>query len=121
MSVHIYVGNLGATTNEDSVRRAFVAARCAVRSVVILRSPQTDRSRGFGFVEFASEEDAQAATREMDGVEIEGRPIKVGPSRTRPAARGPGTSFHSYSGLGGRAPGGPRRPGGGGGAKRKRR
>jgi len=121
MSIHVYVGNLGAATTEDKLREAFAAARCPVKSVVILRSPQNDRSRGFGFVELGSEEEALAATHAMNGVEIEGRPLKVGPARERAPTRSQGSTFQSYSGLGGRSPGGPRRPGGGGGAKRKRR
>lgn len=121
MSIFVYVGNLGTATSESMVKAAFAAAGSTVKSVVILRSPQNDRSRGFGFVELGSQEEAEAATRTMNGVEIEGRPIKVGQARERVPARGPGTSFQSYSGLGGRTSSGPRRPGGGGAAKRKRR
>ena len=120
MGIYVYVGNLDLSTTEEMVRAAFVTAGSPVKSVVILRSPQNDRSRGFGFVELGSEEEAQAATRAVNGVEIAGRPIKVSPARERAAIRAPGTSFQSYSGLGGRGPGGPRRPGGGG-ARNKRR
>lgn len=121
MGIYIYVGNLGTATTENMVRVAFTAAGREVKSVVILRSPQNDRSRGFGFVELGSEEEAIAATQAMNGVEIEGKPIKVGPARERVSARAQGSTFQSYSGLGGRTFGGPRRPGGSGGAKRKRR
>ena len=100
------------------VREAFSAAGSRAKSVVILRSPRNDRSRGFGFVELESEEEALAATRTMNGVEIEGRPMKVGPSRERVPDRSLGTGFQSYSGFGGRGTGGPRRPSG---AKRKHR
>jgi RNA recognition motif-containing protein len=117
MGIYLYVGNLGALTTESMVRDAFTAAGSRTKSVVILRSPQNDRSRGFGFVELDSEDEAQAATRTMNGVEIEGKPIKVGPARER-IDRSQRTSFQSYSGLGGRGTGGPRKPAG---AKRKRR
>jgi RNA recognition motif-containing protein len=120
MGIFVYVGNLGSSTTENMVRAAFTAAGSPVKSVVILRSPQTDRSRGFGFVELDSEDEALAATRALNGVEIEGKPLKVGPARERVPARAQGSSFQSYSGLGGRTSGGPRKPGGGG-AKRKRR
>jgi len=119
MGNFVYVGNLGSSTTETMLRAAFTAAGSPVKSVVILRSPQTDRSRGFGFVELESEDQALAATRAMNGVEIEGKPMKVGPARERAPVNVPGTSFQSYSGLGGR-PFGSRKPGGGG-AKRKRR
>jgi RNA recognition motif-containing protein len=118
MGIYVYVGNLGALTTEKMVREAFTTGGSRIKSVVILRSPQNDRSRGFGFVEVDSEDEAQAAARTMNGVEIEGRPIKVGPARERAPDRSERTSFQSYSGLGGRGTGGPRRPGG---AKRKRR
>jgi len=119
MGIYVYVGNLDLSTTEDMVRAAFTTGGSPVKSVVILRSPQNDRSRGFGFVELGTEEEAQAATRTMNGVEIGGRPIKVSPSRERAPVRSQATSFQSYSGLGGRGPGGPRRPGGG--ARNKRR
>jgi RNA recognition motif-containing protein len=118
MGSYVYVGNLDLSTTEDMVRAAFSSAGSRIKSVVILRSPQNDRSRGFGFVELGSEDEALEATRTMNGVEIAGRPIKVGPARERASVRSPGTSFQSYSGLGGRGPGGPRRPGG---SKNKRR
>ena len=118
MGIYVYVGNLDLSTTEDVLRAAFVAAGSPVKSVVILRSPQNDRSRGFGFVELGSEEEALAVTRTMNGVEVGGRPIKVSASRERPPVRGPGTTFQSYSGLGGRGPGGPRRSTG---TKRKHR
>ncbi len=121
MGTFVYVGNLGSSTTENMVRAAFTAAGSPVKSVVILRSPQTDRSRGFGFVELGSDDEALAATRTLNGVEIEGKPLKVGPARERIPARMQGSSFQSYSGLGGRTFGGPRRPGGGSGTKRKRR
>jgi len=119
MGTFVYVGNLDFSTTEDQVRAAFTSAGTPIRSVVILRSPQNGRSRGFGFVELGSEDEAAVATRSVNGVEIGGRPMKVGPTRERAPVRGPGTSFQSYSGLG-RSPGGPRRPGGGG-ARNKRK
>ena len=116
MGIYLYVGNLGAQTTESMVRLAFADAGCAVKSVAIMRSPQNDRPRGFGFVELETEDEAAAATSKMNGVEIEGRPIKVGAARERAPDRSLRTSFQSYSGLGGQ--GRPRKPGG---AKRKHR
>jgi RNA recognition motif-containing protein len=120
MGSYVYVGNLDFATTEEMVRAAFEAGGVRIKSVVILRSPQNDRSRGFGFVELGSEEEALAATRTMNGADIAGRPIKVGAARERMPARSPGTSFQSYSGLGGRSPGGPRRTGGAGSRNKRR-
>jgi RNA recognition motif-containing protein len=117
MGTYLYVGNLGAETTESMVRGAFTAAGCSVKSVVILRSPQNDRSRGFGFVELGTEEEALAATQTMNGVDIGGKPIKVGAAKERAPERGLRTSFQSYGGLGSRPSGGSRRPGG---SKRRR-
>jgi len=116
MGFFVYVGNLGALTTESMVRGVFTDAGCSIKSVVILRNPQNDRSRGFGFVELGTEDEALGATRTMNGVEIEGRPIKVGARRERAPERRDRRDFESYSGLGGS--GRPRKPGG---AKRKSR
>jgi len=114
MGTFVYVGNLGATTTESMVRDAFATAGTKIKSIVILRNPQNDRSRGFGFVEVGSDDEATAAAATMNGVEIAGQPLKVGPARERAPLRT--GNFQSFSGLGGRT-GGPRRSGG---AKRKR-
>ena len=112
MGICVYVGNLDALTTEGALRAAFTAAGSRIKSVVILRNPQNDRSRGFGFVELDSEEEALSATRAMNGVEIEGRPIKVSSARDRVPEPSQRAGFQSYGS------GGPRRPAGG---KRKRR
>lgn len=120
MGIHVYVGNLARTTNEEGLRQAFVAGGTVVKNVVILRSPQNDRSRGFGFVEVGTEEEAAATIAKMNGAQLEGQALKVSRSTERPMrSRGDGRSFESYSGLGGRTPGGTRRPSSG--SKRKSR
>ena len=58
MGIYVYVGNLDLATTEDELRAAFTAAGSSVKSIVILRSPQNDRSRGFGFVELGTEDEA---------------------------------------------------------------
>jgi RNA recognition motif-containing protein len=116
MSTSVYVGNLAPTTAEDMLRSAFAGAGFTAKGVLIMRSPHNGRSRGFGFVELASLEEAEAAIEAMKQETIEGRSLKLGMARERPPARADGHSFQSYSGLGGRT--GPRRPGG---ARRKTR
>lgn len=118
MDTDVYVGNLGATTTEDVLRAAFSAAGGVVKKVVIMRTPQNGRSRGFGFVRFASEEEAAAAIRTMNGVDVEGRQIKVSDARVRVrTGPGDGRRLDEEGGFGG-GRSGPRRPAGG--ARRRR-
>lgn len=117
MGSFVYVGNLASSTTEDGVRKAFSAAGKTVKSVVIMRSTQNERSRGFGFVEFGTEEEVADAIASLNGVEVDGQKVAVDKVREAPR-RNDGRSFESYSGLGGRGPGGPRRTGG---ARRKTR
>ena len=102
--MNIYVGNLSTDTSEDDLRQAF-AAFGDVASVRIIRDGATGESRGFGFVEMPSEEQAKAAVQEMSGKEFKGNALTVEPGRAR-----------AVSGGGGRPPRGqgPRRSGGGG-------
>jgi len=117
--MNIYVGNLTPDTTEDELRQAF-AAYGDVSSVKIIRDGATGESRGFGFVEMASEEQGQAAINEMNGKELKGNALHVEPGRARPPAPGgggggrrPGGRGERPRGGGGGRPGG--RPGGGGG------
>jgi hypothetical protein len=113
MGTKLYVGNLNFTTTEDSLRAAFSEDGRSVKSVAILTNPETGRSRGFGFVEMGSEQDAQAAIQALDGADFEGRPLKVNEARER-AAGGPGGG-RSFSGGGGGGRGGFSSGGSGGG------
>lgn len=111
MGVFVYVGNLGRATTEDGVRKAFVAGGSTVRNVVILRSPQNQHSRGFGFVELGTAEEAAAAIQAMNGVDLEGQPLKVSEARERAPRFREGRGFDGHGGPGGgrRKTGGPRR------------
>jgi RNA recognition motif-containing protein len=119
--MNIYIGNLAPDTTEDEVKEAF-AAFGDVASVKIIRDGATGESRGFGFIEMPSEDQARAAITEMNGKEIKGSPIHVEQGRAKAAPTG-------FGGGGGRRPGGDRggprgggrpggRPGGGGGGYR---
>jgi RNA recognition motif-containing protein len=118
MATHVYVGNLGATTTEETLRTAFAAAG-GVKSVVVMRNPKTGRSRGFGFVELSSDSEAAAAIQTMNGVLVEGQPIKVNEARERVAPRPFGRSTPGEGYLGNRSHGGKRKTGSGGGRKRR--
>jgi len=101
--MNIYVGNLSFEVKEDDLRQAF-EAHGKVESATIIMDKFSGESRGFGFVEMASKDEATAAIAEMNGKDLKGRALNV--NEARPKTEGGG-------GGGGR--GGPRRSGGGGG------
>ena len=72
----LYVGNLSWETTENSLQDAF--AECGeVVSAKIITDRNTNRSKGFGFVEMASAEAAEKAIAQFDGKDLDGRQIKV--------------------------------------------
>lgn len=76
MASKLYVGNLSFNTTDQGLEEAF-SAHGEVASAVVVRDRDTDRSRGFGFVEYTQEADAQKAKEAMNGVELDGRALKV--------------------------------------------
>ncbi|RME79872.1 MAG: RNA-binding protein [Methanobacteriota archaeon] len=80
MSKKVYVGNLPWSTKEDELRELF-SSYGDIEEVVVIRDRMTGRSKGFGFVTFANDEDADKAISEMDGKEVGGRNIKVSEAR----------------------------------------
>lgn len=80
MSKKLFVGGLSYNTTEDSLRDGFAKAG-AVESAVIITDKFSGRSKGFGFVEFATDEEAQAAIQMYDGQEFDGRKIFVSEAR----------------------------------------
>ncbi len=103
--MNIYVGNLSPETTDDDLRQAFEACG-QVESANVIKDKYSGESRGFGFVEMPSKDEAQKAIDEMNGKDLQGSPINVNEARPR-ADRGGG---------GGRGGGG--RRGGGGGGRR---
>lgn len=82
----VYVGNLSWSVTNESLRRAMEGLP-GFMSAKVLFEPDTGRSRGYGFAAFATPEDAQSAVDSMNGVEVEGRPLRLNlaisvPSRT---------------------------------------
>ena len=88
MSKKIYVGNLSYQTNEDSLREVF-AAIGEVLSVKII-ADETGRSKGFGFVEMPSDEDADKAISALNGTPLMGRNIVVNEARPQTGKGRPG-------------------------------
>lgn len=78
----LYVGNFPFSTTESDLETAF-AAHGSVQSVRILTDRETGRSRGFGFVEMASDAEAQAAIDALDGQDFNGRALRVNVARPR--------------------------------------
>ena len=111
MGTRIYVGNLDYGVGDSDLEKMF-APHGTVQSAQVVMDRDTGRSKGFGFVEMGSEEEAQAAIAALNGKEIEGRTITVNEARPREGgSRGGG-------GGGGGFGGGGRRGGGGGGGGR---
>ncbi len=106
--MNIYVGNLSNTTTDEELRAAFEAFG-QVTSASIIKDKFSGESRGFGFVEMPSKEEAQAAIDKMNGQDLGGRSIRTSEARPRTERR-PG-------GGGGGGRGGRGRFGGGGGGR----
>jgi RNA recognition motif-containing protein len=82
MSVKIYVGNLPYSVNDGALESNF-SEFGSVSSAKVMMDRETGRSKGFGFVEMATAEEAQAAIDGLNGVSVEGRSIVVNLARPR--------------------------------------
>ena len=112
MSTKLYVGNLSfATTNQDL--NDLFGQVGTVESANVVEDRETGRSRGFGFVEMASQADAENAIAQLDGKEFDGRNLKVNEAKPR-EDRGFGGGGRGGNGGGGGGRGG---YGGGGGGR----
>lgn len=76
MSKKLFVGNLPWSMTEESLQQLFSEAG-TVESATIIKDKMSNRSKGFGFVEMSTEEEAQAAIDAINGREIEGRALTV--------------------------------------------
>lgn len=104
MARKLYVGNLPYDTSDQDLQTLFAEAG-TVESVSLMRDQATGRARGFGFVEMATDEEAQNAIRTLNNYDLGGRNLTVNEAR-------PKTSSGGFGGGGG---GG---YGGGGGGRR---
>ena len=80
--MNIYVGNLFYGMNEEELKDQF-ASFGEVSSVRIITDRETNRSKGFGFVDMPNDEEAQKAIDELNGKEISGRNLRVNEARPR--------------------------------------
>ena len=89
MNKKLYIGGLSYDTTEDGLKDAFSKAG-TVESATIIIDKVSGRSKGFGFVEMASEEEAQKAIEMLNGKELDGRTLTVNearPMEARPQRR----------------------------------
>ena len=103
MAKRLYVGSLSYNTTEGSLRDAFSQAG-TVETATVIMDRMTGRSKGFGFIEMSTDEEAHAAIEMWNGKMLDGRTLTV--NEVRPMEE--------------RAPRGPRRDFGGGGGRRDR-
>jgi cold-inducible RNA-binding protein len=82
MSRKVYVGNLSYMATDEDLRRLFEPFG-TVRFATVVKDPATGRSRGYGFVEMATPQEAQAAAAALHGNPAGGRPLTVNIARRR--------------------------------------
>ena len=111
MEAKLYVGNLPFTTGDSDLQDLFAKAG-TVKSAQVIKDRASGRSKGFGFVEMSTEEEAQSAITMFHGKDFSGRPLTVNLARPREERPAGGGGFRG---------GGNRRPGGGGGDRERRR
>lgn len=119
MGKKLYVGNLSYDTTNETLAQAF-SAHGKVDSAEVIMDRMSGRSKGFGFVEMASDQEAQAAISALNGQQIDGRAVVVNEARPKePRAGGFGGGGGGGRGFGGGYGGGG--GGYGGGGRRDRR
>jgi len=123
----LYVGNLASDVSDEDLQK-FFESYGQVESANVIKDKFSGESRGFGFVEMPSKDEAAAAMQGADGKELNGRAIKVNEARARAGGegrgggsrggRGGGSRGGGYGGGGGRGGRGGGYGGGGGGGRR---
>src|SRR5918992_4978035 len=95
MGNKLYVGNLGYSLGDSDLEKLFTTYG-SVRSAQVIKDRDTGRSKGFGFVEMGSDQEAQAAITALNGKEIDGRTLVV--NEARPKEGGGGGGRGSFGG-----------------------
>jgi RNA recognition motif-containing protein len=99
MATKLFIGSLAWATTDDSLRDLFATVGNVVSANVIM-DREMNRSKGFGFVEMGSEEEAKAAVEQLNGKDLDGRAIVV--SEARPREERPRTAGFGGGGGGNR-------------------
>ncbi len=115
MGRKLYVGNLTYGVTDSALQQMF-EAHGTVQSAQVIMDRDTGRSKGFGFVEMGSDQEAQAAAAAMNGKEVDGRALTVNEAKPREDRGGGGGG--GRGGYGGKGGGGGGYGGGGGGGRR---
>jgi RNA recognition motif-containing protein len=102
MGKKLYVGNLAYGMSDSELQQLF-EPHGTVQSAQVIMDRDTGRSKGFGFVEMGSDQEAQAAIAALNGKEVEGRALTVNEARPKPEGGrgGPGGGRGGYGGGGG--------------------
>ncbi|MFN2512595.1 MAG: RNA recognition motif domain-containing protein [Pyrinomonadaceae bacterium] len=100
MATKLYVGNLSFRTTSEELKEAFSAAG-TVESASVIEDRETGRSRGFGFVEMATPEEAAAAIEQFNGRDFGGRNLTVNEAKPRSDRGGDRGSYRGGGGDGG--------------------
>jgi RNA recognition motif-containing protein len=82
MSFKLFVGNLAYSVTDQDLND-FFASEGNVVSAVVIKDRETDRSKGFGFVEFETSEEAQNAIKNLNEKDLNGRAVSVNEARPR--------------------------------------
>jgi RNA recognition motif-containing protein len=114
MGRKIYVGNLSYNVTSSDLEQLFTA-HGQVQSAEVISDRDTGRSKGFGFVEMSSDEEAQAAINALNGVEHDGRNLTVNEAKPKENRGGGGGGYGGGGSRGGYGGGGGGGYGGGGG------
>lgn len=89
MGRKLYVGNLGYNVSSSNLEELF-SNHGKVDSATVITDRDTGQSKGFGFVEMSSNEEAEAAIKALNGADYGGRPLKVNEAKPRPTGGGGG-------------------------------
>ena len=115
MTTKLFVGNLSFQTSSEDLQQLFAQAG-TVESAAVVEDRETGRSRGFGFVEMSSKEEAETAISQFNGKDMGGRALTVNEAKPREdrGGGGGGGGRGGFGGGGGGNRGGGGRGGGGG-------
>ena len=97
MGKKLYVGNLAYGVTDSDLQQMF-EAHGTVQSAQVIMDRDTGRSKGFGFVEMGSDQEAQAAIAALSGKEVDGRTLTVNEARPREGGGGGGGGRGGYGG-----------------------
>src|ERR1700730_9367089 len=100
MGKKLYVGNLTYGVTDSELEQMF-AAHGSVQSAQVIMDRDTGRSKGFGFLEMSTDQEAQAAIAALNGKEVNGRALTVNEARPKEGGGGGGGGRGGYGGGGG--------------------